>query len=237
MLCKKFAYQGLIYFWLTMAKSKKSSEIGLERGQRIRRLREALRYSRQAFADKYSFSPRTLENWEEPRWDGVTVAGAQKLIRAFEGEGLHVTLEWLFFGKGHDPLAAYEKSRVLHNSDDFSDPTLITQELEFFHQLHKNIIDTVLVDDGIAPILTPGDYVAGRRLSGIAMEKAIGYLSIAQTSDGILLVRTIERGVDNSCYTLRCLNPHTTVTKPILENISLLSVAPIVWIRKVNIKI
>ena len=220
-----------------MAKQKKSSKVAIERGRRIRYLREALRYSRPTFAEKYSFSPRTLENWEEPRWDGVTVVGAQKLIDAFKGEGLQVTLEWLFQGQGPDPLIVYEESKDLYRShDNFSDPAIIAQELVHIHQLHKNIIDTVIADDGMAPLLTPGDHVIGRRLVETEMEKAIGYVSIAQTSNS-MLVRMIERGSDTGRYTLRCLNPQTTVAKPILENMSLVSVAPIIWMRKVNVKI
>ena len=225
-----------------MTKSKKASEkatdIARERGRRIRYLREALRFSRPTFAEKYSFSPRTLENWEEPRGEGITAVGAKKLIEAFKGEGLRVTVEWLLNGKGTDPIIGYEESTNLFRSqpDNFSDPAIIAKELDLIHKLHSNIIDTIVVDDAMAPFLTPGDYVAGRRLSGSAMEKAIGLLCIAQTSNG-MLVRIIERGIDNSCYTLRCLNPHTTVPNPILENISLISVAPIIWTRKVNLKI
>lgn len=215
---------------------KELASLANERANRIKRLRSALRFSRQKLADKYTkygLTSKSLQNWENSLWNGLTEEGALKLTKAFHDEGLNVTVEWLLFGIGEDPIG---------NLDDFfnvpveikkpSEKAFIAKEIQLLHQHCKDIVDTIITDDSLAPWLMPGDYVAGKRYFDQDMEKAIGQPCIAQTNSGETLIRILKAGKDLEYYTLVSSNPDTTATRPVIEDIQLFSVAPIAWIRK-----
>ena len=85
----------------------------------------------------------------------------------------------------------------------------------------------------MAPCLQPGYHVAGLKLFGEDIRKAIGCpSSIVQLHRGQILVRMIEEGDAFNRYNLICTNASTTVENPVLENAEIHSAAPIVWIRK-----
>lgn len=212
---------------------KRESNLTKGCGERIRRIRETLGYSKLAFAEKYDLNYKTLESWEAERWGSITMKSAQKLKESFQKEGVPVTLEWLLFGTGKNPLSTAGPDKT----DDFHDKKLLPKELEIFHQIHTNLMDSFVLDDALSPMLHPGDYVVGPRLGAKFMNKAIGWISIAQTEDGQLLTRLIEKGTNGQCFNLKSLNPKTIVTTAFMENVPLLSVAPIILIRKFNFSI
>lgn len=206
-----------------------SPELAQERSTRIKRLRKMLRYSRAKFAEKHEISYSSLQNWEDIRWYGLTESGAAELARAFQAEGLAVTIEWLMFGLGEDPL---ESSEILPFPErtKLSEQGLVTKELRLFHEHHADAVDTIITDNGLAPWLAIGDYVAGIRYFDNEMEKAINHPSIVQTSDGQMFIRIVKPGKDLGYYTLVC------DSLPAFQDVQLLSAAPILWIRKLEIK-
>lgn len=217
---------------------EQNNSLAIDRAERIKRLRRNLRYSRQKFSDKYKklgITASALQSWEDIRWNGLTEKGAHLLAQAFQEEGLQVTVQWLLFGIGEDPLGniAFPLDMpLLHTLIKPSEKNNIAKELRLFHQHITEGIDTVITDDGLAPWLAPGDYVAGKRYFDNDIEKAIGSPCIVQTLAGETLVRMLTSGSDLELYTLACSNPVSTNTQRIIEDIRLFSAAPILWIRK-----
>ena len=209
-----------------------------ERASRARKLRDALHLSRGHFERVHAIPQQTLQGWEDARWGTLTDKGAKKLIQAYKQEGLHVTLEWLMYGVGSDPLAAhYKVSESSHPGYQvvLTEQAIISQEIQLFHQHNPNAIDMIIQDDAMLSCLAPGDLVAGKRFFDQAIEQVLGLLCIVQTKAGVMLVRKLEQGSAPGLYTLSSLNPETTVSEPRLEDVSLFSAAPIIWIRKPGI--
>jgi transcriptional regulator with XRE-family HTH domain len=204
-------------------------------GVRVRLLRQALDLSRRELSEKYKerhggLSAENLKNWEEGR---LTAQGAEKLQKVFKDENVDVTIEWLLHGFGDAPNIL--KKRILADQLAGVSSHALNHELSVFHQLHKEAISTMVNDDGMAPYLQPGYHVAGIKLYGKDIRKAMGLPSIVQLKSGQKLIRNIEEGTTPNHYTLTCTNALTTVEKPTIENAELYSAAPIIWIRKPEI--
>jgi len=208
-----------------------------ERGYRLRHLRKALRLSRSALSEKSKndtgeISEGSIKNWEYGRYGGLTEKGAKKLIHAFKQEGLDCTLEWLLYGLGEDPISFFTLLKHTSQKSSASTETIIAQELKIFYQLNKYPVDGIINDDALAPMLLPGDHVAGSRYFDQDINLTIGYPCIVQTHTGNLLVRVVKKGNQDGLFTLESTNPNTTASQAIIENIKLFSSAPILWIRK-----
>jgi DNA-binding transcriptional regulator YiaG len=162
-------------------------------GERIRLVREALHFSRKVLSERYSeLSAGTLRKWEEGRFRGLTLKGAEKLQKIFKEEGVEVTLEWLLHGFGQAPSIL--NKRLLADKLAGLSSHALNHELRVFHQLHKDAISAVVEDDGMAPCLQPGYHVAGTKLSGDDIKKAIGFPSIVHLNKGQTLIRIVEEG-------------------------------------------
>ncbi len=238
-------------------KKPRNEELAQGRAKRARGVREFLRYSRRKLCEKYDMKASTLQSWEKVRWNGLSEGGAINLARAYQAEGLNVTVEWLLFGIGEDPLKDAYTKRIAKvapalapefetiavavkapknaEREKIPEDETVAQELRYFHQLHPTSVDALIVDDGLAPWLVPGDRVAGKRLFEEDIEKAVDHICIVQTLTGKVLIRQVKRSHEADRYTLICTNPNTTVSERILDNIKLFSVAPVLWIRKAEL--
>jgi DNA-binding transcriptional regulator YiaG len=218
-------------------KQPRDKVVASERAKRIKALRELVGYSRHKFCEKYAkygIKLGTLQSWEDVRWNGVSEKGAATLVKIFKEEGINITVEWLLFGVGDNPLKHLDRFKIAGAITKVSPDETIAQELRFFHQLNEGAVDTVIADDGLAPWLMPGDRVAGKRLFEHEIAEAIDHPCIIQTLAGNVVVRWLKKGDDVDHYTLVCTNPNTKVNEPHLENIKLFSAAPIVWIRRLH---
>ena len=218
--------------------NNKEKQLGIERSNRLKRLRNATRLSRSAFAKKheqYGLKKTNIQNWEDVRWKGLTDRGAQQLIKAFADEGFDVTLEYLMFGIGKDPLDS-TSIKLPDSVIKLSEKSIIANELKLFYKFNDNAVDSRITDDSLAPFIMPGDYVAGSNYFDDDIKKAVGYLSIVHTIEGEVVVRMVEEGKDKEHFTLTCLNQKTKAAHSILINIKLLSAAPVLWIRRPNLK-
>lgn len=213
------------------------AQLGKDRADRIKRLRDATRLSRTKFAEKYAkygVKKTSLQNWEDNRNFGLTEGGAFILLQAFQEEGLKLSIEFLMYGAGTDPIYDSIPCKTIEKDRQVSEQEHIAEELRLFHQYHVNAVDTIITDDSLLPLLRPGDYVAGIRYLNHEMEKAIGHPSIIQTESGEQFVRVVTCGKDLGYYTLTCTNTKTAAAT--LRDVKLLSAAPILWIRKFEVK-
>jgi len=208
----------------------------LARGQRLQSIRRSLRLSRKAFAEKFGISIHTLQNWEIAKNGGLSEQRAFNLTALLKANHIYCSTEWLLYGTGPAPS--------LHdlNSNDAIDlpySTLLTdsiqEDLELFYRRHPHrAVHMIITDDGHAPYYQVGDYVAGIRHFGSDFEKLIGEICIIHTQAGEQLVGQLKPGSLADRYHAVYLNPNTTLPKPIVYDLEISMVAPIIWALRVS---
>lgn len=217
------------------------------RGKRVESLRRMTRASRRVFAEKYGIPKTSIQNWEDAIGNGLTEKGARRLVTALKPAGIICTFEWLLYGVGQSPqiseklflddISQLTDSSAYSLKDNADETDKISQELLLFHQHYPRVgIDYVVMDDGMEPRFIKGEHVAGCKHFGKAIAETVGLDCIVQTAAGDLLLRNIRKIDKNGRCTLACVNPNTTIEKPILYEVELLSVAPIIWARRKNVK-
>jgi transcriptional regulator with XRE-family HTH domain len=204
-----------------------------ERGQRARVIRLALRLSRPAFEEKYGIARGTLQNWEDARFGGLGERGAKRLVNAFAKDNIHCTVEWFLYGIGADPLVKWreQQKQALPDNVPKKMSKAMQPELAFFHEQHKQVIDTIMPDNAMAPRIFENDVVAGVRYFASDIEKMIGKDCIIQTQKGDTLVRRLDSGNERRGYTLTCPYTGDKVHFPDMNNVAVFSAAPILWVR------
>lgn len=214
------------------------------RAKRLESLRGLTRLSRQDFAKKCGVKPGSFQNWEGPRFGGLTEKAAKKIIRGIKTLGINCNLEWLMYGIGPSPqiderLYLNESNLPVNEAPNFyiandEEIQYIAEELLIFRNHYGDVLDYVVNDDGMEPLYKAGEYIAGKASHHQEIEQLIGSDCIVKTLDGDILLRSLKRGSLQGRYTLVCTNPHTTVAKPTLYDVELLSAAPVLWVRRRN---
>lgn len=212
------------------------------RARRLESLRGLTRLSRQDFAKKCGVKPGSFQNWEGPRFGGLTEKAAKKILRGIKSLGIHCTLEWLMYGIGPGPqiderlylgdstLNVKEPSAIYVCSNE--EIQRIAKELLLFRQHYPDTIDFVVADDGMEPCYKIGEYVAGKLCHHNDIETLVGLDCVIKNIDGDIILRNLKKGSTQGRYTLVCTNPRTTVEKPTLYDVELIAAAPIMWIRR-----
>ena len=127
-----------------------------ERGRRVRLIRDwFLKMSREEFCKNSPISPPALKVWELAFGGGLTKSGARKFSQQAKILGVYCTDLWLMEGVG--PLPVFSNRMTVATQED---ETHIAEELRLFREI-PHAIDTQVQDDGLLPILSPGDYVGG----------------------------------------------------------------------------
>ena len=213
------------------------------RGLRLKSIRQSLRLSRQAFADKFTVSIYTLQNWETNKNGGLTEARAHDIIKLLKCAGVRCAFEWLMYGTPpapvfSDPILGEISLECLHED---LEPRIaendelrhIAIELNLLRSHYPNqVMDMIVADDGMESIYRLGEYVAGIKHTGKEVEKLIGSNCIVVTDQNEQLLRQIRVGGMSGYYNLVCANAETMVAKPFLYDVVIKMAAPILWTRK-----
>lgn len=204
------------------------------RAMRIQSVRKALKLSRHQFHKTFAIPIGTLQHWENPEDPcGLSEKGAHKLSEALAAWHIRVSPEWLLHGIGRKPSLP-AKFQTLPSmsiaSRDLS--SSIEKELAFFYSLHRDAMDITLDDDSMRPYLMTGDHVAGIKHYDADIAHCIGKDCICVTQSNNLIVRLLCESDIPGLYTLKARNVETRTAKPILYDIKLTSVAPVIWIRR-----
>lgn len=235
-----------------------SSNSQQKRADRLKLLRTMTGLSRKKFSKKYGISLGNFQNWEGPRYGGLTEKGANKIVLACLQEGIEVTIEWLMYGTGippvilripfNDDLKVGSKSFVYSTADNQTmekqllqsnyniEQAKILQELDVFKKHYGyDVLAMVIADDAMEPFYRMGDHIAGKR--HIDVTAFIGSECIIETANNRLLLRVLTASNLENRYTLLCnkknaqLTP-TASTGQDMQNVEILSVAPVMWIRR-----
>jgi hypothetical protein len=153
------------------------------------------------------------------------------MLKIFQDEGIQCSFEWLFNGIGEH----YQSPRIRIEIPPSEDEA-ITRELKSFLEHNPGAIDYLVSDDTMAPWFQVGDFVAGIRYFPpfhSLNERIKNMPCIVQAEPGGTLVRLVTPD-DNGFYTLSCTNLNAST--PILENVKLITVAPIIWLRRKKIR-
>ena len=110
------------------------------------------------------------------------------------------------------------------------DESHIAKELLLFCELH-NSVNAIVKDDGMTPLLYPGNYVAGIIYNKI--ENAIGKECIVIDYNNNIYIRILKPGKGQNLFNLVCLNQNPSIVKKEIKDVSVRVVAPIIWIRRV----
>ena len=216
--------------------SKELSVEELARAKRVASLRQLTGLSRRAFAERYGVAPGTLQHWENGA-PTISQQGAKRLTKALASGGIHCSLEWLLYGIGNPPQLPHALS-IGHPQQPRStlsndlETHFVAEELALFQSHYVGAIEMVIADDGMLPAYRIGDVVAGVRHYQNDIERLIGLDCIVFTQTSDLLLRQVRRSHIQGYYNLVCINPNTTVSKPTLYDIRLVSAAPVMWLRR-----
>ena len=213
-----------------------SSEL-VERAKRVLSLRKMTHLSRQKFEKRFGVATSTLQHWEDPKKNGLTIKGAKRLVSLVQQMNIYCTVEWLMQGTGNGPqiLASVHAENISPAKiSEIPEMEQIASELALFKQHYPEVIHTVVNDDSMEPRFTPGEYVAGIRRYRQAINELIGQDCIIVTKEGEILVRRLKSTEIPGFYTLASINMHTSVSKPFLYQVELVSAAPIIWNRRMH---
>ena len=140
---------------------KASEKIANERAKRLRKLRAMAGLTRKAMTEKYQIPPGTLQNWEMPRFGGLSERGAHQVIQALTLEGVYARFEWLMMGVGNAPMFAPGSARYIRSPKRPRSPEKLNQESAYFTSRSKKQRTYQLNDDSMSPQFTNGDVFIG----------------------------------------------------------------------------
>jgi hypothetical protein len=111
-----------------------SIDDSIEQGKRLKAARKLTLLSRRSFAVKYHFNASSYQAWEDGKYKkGLSLAHAEKIIKALVYENIDCSLEWLVFGNGSVATRKKEVGNILSNEPD----DLIRQKTH----VHKKILN------------------------------------------------------------------------------------------------
>ncbi len=200
---------------------------------RLRYARELTGLSRTLFCKKYDISHSSLAQWEQ----GVkkfSHNAAKKIAEYLLDRGVQVTSEWLMTGEGPEPQMMNLKALQSNNLGSMrflDEEQLIWREATAFKNYYKDSLTLFLNDDTAYPLYVPGDFVGGKIINETKIPLYEKKPLLVQY-EGIIKLRIVEQGSKPGLYTLTCLNQLTLWDKPVIKNIKIEQVAPIIWFRR-----
>lgn len=204
-------------------------------GKRLKYIRSLLRLTRAHIEEKYSLPEVTLKSWENETVQ-LTPKGLKRCLEIYRTEGLIVSEDWILEGVGLNPMASltiahYFSTPTQKELPKEDDEICMLQEANSFKESYQNAVIMMVSNDEMRPFYKPGDYVGGKMRYGEAIETTINKDSIVHLQDN---ERYFRRVVKNSLglYNLVCLNPNENTAEPVLYNVKIKGVAPVIWHRR-----
>ncbi|MBA2648107.1 MAG: hypothetical protein H0U75_00665 [Legionella sp.] len=199
------------------------------RGKRIRFIRDhLLSLTRNEFCQDSDITSAAMKGWELGWGGGLTAQGAEKIAKRARVLNVYCSDAWLMHGLGREATYLSQELNIQE-----SEETHIAKELLLFSEL-PNSINAMVKDDGMMPLLFPGNHVAGIICNKI--ENALGKECILIDEENNTYVRILKPGLSQNLYNLLCLNQNPNLVKKEIKNIAIRLAAPIVWIRRIFIE-
>lgn len=218
-----------------------------ERANRLRFLRRVSHLSMKEFAQHCNLGLTTINYWEQG-YSSITERGAQKVCKAMREEGIECSVIWLMTGYGEPPkvidssklsklnyknLESLSKISINEKKSDYPMETIeIKEELTLFKKNYPEHLIYLIDNESMKPLYSPGDLVAGKKLTDKNMELAHGADCIVELEGRELLIRRVKIGHAANSYDLYVINSDASLEFPPLRNIKVLSLAPIIRVWK-----
>lgn len=208
-------------------------------GERLKHLRSLVRLNRTQISDKYGLNPNTLKSWENNVY-ALTEKAIKKCIEIYEDEGIIFSHEWLLSGKGLAPKTFAEIGKNFNmpkdslTIDENENELFLLKEVKFFKDLYSDGTVMIVPNNDMLPFYKVGDYVCGRWLFLDKISQAVGQDCIIQLINGSKYFRRLVQD-NNAFYNITCLNPLEVRYEPVLYNVQIECVAPIIWHRRIAI--
>ncbi len=213
---------------------KMLDKIQKQPGERLKYLRSLIRVTRAYLQEKYGLPEITLKSWENGKTN-LTQGGAKRCVEIYLNEGIIVSEDWILEGVGLDPTASIN----IHNY--FATPTekelpieddevRMFRDANIFKESYPGTVIMVVSNDDMRPFYKPGDYIGGKMRYGNAIETAINKDCIIHLKNGERFFRRLIKNHSDG-FNLTCLNPYETTVEPVLYNVEIDCVAPVIWHR------
>lgn len=207
-------------------------------GKRLKYIRGLLRLSRLYIQEKYGIPEVTLKSWENEKVE-LSISGIQRCIDAYLKEGVIVSSDWILKGIGMPPKSSQIiTSYFSYPSLDFDktnedDELQMIKEVDFFQKSYNDAVIMTVSNNEMSPYYYPGDIIGGRFRFLTEIETAIGRNCIILLDTGERFFRRLVKNKSGS-YNLTCLNPEIDTIEPVMYNVKLECVAPVIWHRSRN---
>lgn len=218
-----------------------------ERANRLRFLRKISHFSMKEFAQHCNLGLTTINYWEQG-YSSITERGAQKVCKAMREEGIECTVIWLMTGYGEAPkvidssklsklnyknLESLSRISINEKKSDYPMENIeIKEELGLFRKNYPEHLIALINNESMKPLYSPGDLVAGKKLTEKNMELAHGADCIVELEGRELMIRRVKIGHAMGSFDLYVINSDASLEFPPLRNIKVLSLAPIIRIWK-----
>ena len=208
------------------------------RARRLKMIRLLGGFTQKEFSDKFKININTLQAWESEKTT-LTSKGAVKVVDALDNTDLICTVEWLLEGAGGSVTT---KTLLINSNDETlnAPPPLennwntennLQQEITTFKQLSADCFVTLIADDSMEPFYKVGDYVGGIFVDKRHYDKYINENCIIVYNKNNY-IRKLYKNHKTGNYSISSTNPKTCIADPVLFNIKIDKLAPIIWHRK-----
>lgn len=215
-------------------------ELKKERGKRVRVVRSMSGLSIAEFAREIGVTDRAIIGWEGGKIGGLTEKGAEKIATVIKSFGVICSSVWLMHGMGTQPILTneiYNKpifseiNSTKNNKEIITPNSAVKNEIACFHKNNLSAVTLQIIDDSMEPFLHLNDIAGGKRLFANKIQKALHKNCILETEENQILCRYLTEGSMPNTFNLNCLNPKTSAQPITLNNVKLISAAPVIWTR------
>lgn len=188
----------------------------IERGKRLRALREQIGLSRSQFSNEVNISEHTLKSFELGARE-LSIQKAREYSKIFLFAGIDVSFDYLYYGK--EPESPTKKETVT------KDNINIQSEIIFFKKNNPSSIIYKIQDSLMAPFYNKGDIVGGQKTTN---EKQFvyfnGHVCVIEGTNGNQCLRRVIKSEYRKVIVCT-LNTENHQNLPIIEEIDAFSIA------------
>lgn len=197
-----------------MAKTKAA----IERGKRLRTLREQIGLSRSELSKEMNVSEHTIKAFEIGARE-LPVQKAQEYAKLFLFAGIDVTFEFIYYGT----LGTPERQDIV--IDDYKN---IQKEIIYFKNNNPLSIIFKINDSLMSPLYNKGDIVGGQKITDKNIFSLLnGHICLIEGTNGVQYLRRVIK-FDGRKLTACTLNDEGGSNNvPIIEEIETFSIAQV----------
>jgi transcriptional regulator with XRE-family HTH domain len=218
---------------MTVSTRRHSKLLARERGKRLRQYREQTGLARAYFEENFGISQSSIRAWEM----GINTLSEKKarmFTEIFRSLGLDLEAEDLIHGS--DYMQAFTSGHLRHAS--FKDELFLDQEAQIYLEIDyfkKNVKNYALLkvhDQTMGPFFIEGDMVGG--VKSIFTPKLVGKFCIIETTQGVKKLRKVLDIKSESTFLFGLTNVAENLNEPPLEEIPVVSIAPITRLWRIS---